>query len=325
VQPSASYQTIDVEARVSPELAGMRLDQVAAQLFADFSRSRLKQWIEQGQLLVNGEALRPRDKVFEGDLVRLRTELEDRGETQAEAIPLDIRYQDRHLLILNKPAGLVVHPAAGNWQGTLQNALLHFDPGLAVLPRAGIVHRLDKDTSGLMVVARTPASHRALVEAIQAREVGREYLALVVGVPVAGGTVDAPIGRHPTQRTRMAVVANGKPAVTHYQVLERYRAHSLLHCRLESGRTHQIRVHLSHIGYPLLGDPQYGGRLRLPPDCSDAFASVLRGFRRQALHAWRLRLRHPETGRELSLEAEMPDDFRMLIGAMKQDMEQHGA
>jgi 23S rRNA pseudouridine1911/1915/1917 synthase len=233
-------------------------------------------------------------------------------------IPLDIRYQDDQLLVINKPAGLVVHPAAGNPDGTLQNALLHYDPALASLPRAGIVHRLDKDTSGLMVVARSLAAHKSLVEQLQARSVHREYLALVQGQVTAGGSVDAPVGRHPRDRLRMAVVPSGKPALTHYRVLERFPAHTLLLVRLETGRTHQIRVHMASIHHPLVGDPLYGGRARVPRGASDGLRDALSDFRRQALHARRLELRHPATGEAVAWEAEMPADFAGLLDALRE-------
>jgi 23S rRNA pseudouridine1911/1915/1917 synthase len=317
--------TVSRSVEIGPMQSGMRLDQAAAEVLGEFSRSRLKQWIEQGALLVNGGRRRPRDRVHSGDRIELRATLEQHSQALPEAIPLDIRFEDESLLVLNKPAGLVVHPAAGNWQGTLQNALLHHAPELGMLPRAGIVHRLDKDTSGLMVVAKTLAAHQALVRALQQRLIGREYLAVVVGTPTGGGTVDAPIGRHPTQRTKMAVVPQGKPARTHFSVRERYRAHCLIHCRLESGRTHQIRVHMASIGYPLLGDPVYGGRLRLPPGADGELQETLRGFRRQALHAWRLSLQHPQAERELRWEVAPPDDFEQLLRALRRDREAHGA
>jgi len=257
--------------------------------------------------------------VLGGERVELDAVLERRDAVAAQALPLDIVYRDDALLVIDKPAGLVVHPAAGNWAGTLQNALLHLDPALAVLPRSGIVHRLDKDTSGLLVVARTPAAHKALVDALQARAVKREYRAVVNGVLAAAGVVDAPVGRHPTVRTRMAVIASGKPAVTRFRVLERFRAHSHLQVNLETGRTHQIRVHMAHVGHPLVGDPVYGGRLRLPAGCTPTLAEALRGFRRQALHAHRLGLPHPETGAWVEWESPLPDDLGRLLDALAAD------
>jgi len=302
-------------------MAGQRLDQVLATLFGDFSRSRLQQWIREGRVRVDGRVPRGRDRVSGGERVDLDAVLEPQGEVQPEAIPLDIVYQDDQLFVIDKPAALVVHPAAGNWEGTLQNALLHVDPALAVLPRSGIVHRLDKDTSGLLVVARTPAAHRRLVEALQARAVKREYRAVVAGSVVAGGTVQAPIGRHPTARTRMAVTTAGKPAVTHFRVLERFRAHSYLRVNLETGRTHQIRVHLAHVRHPIVGDPVYGGRPRLPPRPSPALVEALRSFGRQALHAHRLSLAHPASGDWLEWESPVPADMERLLAALRADAE----
>jgi 23S rRNA pseudouridine1911/1915/1917 synthase len=239
-------------------------------------------------------------------------------------IPLDIRYEDDYVLVINKPAGLVVHPAAGNPDGTLQNALLHHEPALINLPRAGIVHRLDKDTTGLMVVAKTELAHKNLVAALQARDVHREYRALVVGELVAGGTVDEAIGRHPTVRTRMAVHPTGKPAVTHYRVEERYRGHTLLAVRLETGRTHQIRVHMAYIRHPVFGDQVYGNRLRLPGGADQELIDVMRGFKRQALHAFRLGFIHPVTEEEVLFEAEIPDDMTELLELLAEDADNHG-
>jgi 23S rRNA pseudouridine1911/1915/1917 synthase len=306
-------------AEIPEDLDGKRLDQALAVLFQDYSRSRLQQWIREGQVQVDTRVLRPRDKVYAGQQVTLCPSLEPEGDWQAQAIPLTIVYEDAHLLVINKPAGLVVHPAAGNQSGTMLNALLHHAPQLENLPRAGIVHRLDKETSGLLVVAKDLASHKALVAQLQAREFEREYLAIVVGVMTAGGTVEAPIGRHPTQRTRMAVVETGKPAITHYRVQERFRAHSLIRVRLETGRTHQIRVHMAYVHYPLVGDPTYGGRLKLPRGCPPALAEALRHFRRQALHAARLGVRHPQTGEQLVWEAPLPADMDALLALLRAD------
>ncbi len=311
-----------LSARVDPALAGQRLDQALASLFDGFSRSRLQQWIREGRVLVDGKVLRARDRVCGGERVELEAVLEPRGEAQPEDIPLHIVYRDEALLVVDKPASLVVHPAAGNWEGTLQNALLHFDPGLAVLPRSGIVHRLDKDTTGLLVVARTLVAHKRLVAALAARVVTREYRAIVVGVPTAGGTVEAPIGRHPTARTRMAVVQHGRPATTHYRVLERFRAYALLEVNLETGRTHQIRVHLAHIRHPIVGDPVYAGRLRLPSGATPLLVEALSGFGRQALHAHRLALAHPVTGEWMEWEAPMPPDMQALLEALRTDAEE---
>ncbi len=313
------------QAVVSRELSGKRLDQALARLFTDYSRSRLQGWIREGRVQVDGRSCKAKEKVWAGENILLRAVLVDEGVCEAEDIPLDLLYEDEHLLVVNKPAGLVVHPAAGNWSGTLQNALLHHDPELAGLPRAGIVHRLDKDTTGLMVVARSLRAHRFLVEALQARRIKREYLAVVNGLPAVGGTVDAPIGRHPVNRLRMAVVAGGKPARTHYRVRERFRAHSLLELQLESGRTHQIRVHMAYIHHPLVGDPLYGGRPRLPAGAGDSLRSLLQGFARQALHARRLTLEHPLSGKEMSWESPVPEDLETLLQGLRHDGEEHGA
>jgi 23S rRNA pseudouridine1911/1915/1917 synthase len=310
-------------AQVSPELAGVRLDQAAAALFSEYSRSRLKSSIENGEILLNGAVARPRDKVAAGDELSLQPPAAPEIRCEPQPMELDIQFEDEHLLVLNKPAGLVVHPAAGNWQGTLQNGLLAHAPGLAALPRAGIVHRLDKDTTGLMVVAKSPLAHKALTAALAAREVKREYRALVQGRLIAGGTIDEPIGRHPAQRTRMAVNPLGKPAVTHYRVLQHFRGYTLLKVLLETGRTHQIRVHLAYQRHPLLGDPVYGARLRLPPGAADALVATLRGFRRQALHAKRLSLVHPVLQREMQWEAPYPADMRGLIEALAADADLH--
>ncbi len=307
-----------------PEQSGLRLDQTLARLFPDYSRSRLQQWVKDDRVRLAGRPCRARDRVRAGDLVEVQARLDDQVPCRPQAMDLDIRFADPALFVINKPAGLVVHPAAGNPQGTLQNGLLHRDPELVKLPRAGIVHRLDKDTSGLLVVARTPAAHRSLVEQLQARSIKREYRALVAGVMPSGGTLDAPIGRHPVHRTRMAVVRGGKPAVTHYRVLERFRAHTWLKVELETGRTHQIRVHLAHLRYPLVGDQTYGGRFRLPAGMSAHAAAVLRGFQRQALHAAKLGLRHPETGDSLEWQAPLPTDMKELLEAMRTDLRQAG-
>jgi len=311
-------------AEIPVELDGKRLDQALAVLFQDFSRSRLQQWIRDGQVQVDAQVMRPKDKVFSGQRVTLQADLAPEGEWEAQDIPLPIVYEDAHLLVINKPAGLVVHPAAGNYTGTMLNALLHHAPQLENLPRAGIVHRLDKETSGLLVVAKDLSTHKELVAQLQAREFEREYLAIVVGVMTAGGTVEAPIGRHPVQRKRMAVVDRGKPAVTHYRVVERFRAHTLIRVKLETGRTHQIRVHMAYVHFPLLGDPVYGGRLKLPKGCSEELAQTLRQFRRQALHAARLGIIHPQTGEALSWEAPLPPDMQKLLAVLQDDAQGAG-
>jgi 23S rRNA pseudouridine1911/1915/1917 synthase len=312
-------QTVELEAEIPLEMAGQRLDQALAALFPDYSRSRLQGWIRAGQVTVDGRVLRPRDKVDGGEQVRLAATLEDESRDVPEDIALDLIYEDEDILVLNKPAGLVVHPGAGNPAGTLVNALLHHRPALRVLPRAGIVHRLDKDTSGVMVVAGTPTAHASLVRQLEERSVKREYEAVCVGVMTGGGTVDAPIGRHPVDRVRMAVREGGREAVTHYRVVERFRGHTHVRCRLETGRTHQIRVHMAHVRYPLVGDPVYGGRLVMPPGASPALSEALRGFRRQALHAARLELLHPGHGEKVHFEAPVAEDLAALLAVLRAD------
>jgi len=307
-------------AQVAIELSGSRLDQALPNLFPEFSRTRLQRWIRDGRVSRDGVAVRrPREKLFGGESIVLEARLEDQVESRPEAIPLDILFEDESILVIDKPAGLVVHPAAGNPDGTLQNALLYHDPELIQLPRAGIVHRLDKGTSGLLVVARSAAAHKSLVQQLQARAVKREYLAVVSHIPTAGGSVDEPIGRHPVHRTRMAVVSAGKPAVTHYRVLERFRAHSALQVNLETGRTHQIRVHMAHIRYPLVGDQTYAGRLRLPAGINLELQNLLRTFPRQALHARRLGLAHPELGEWMEWQSEPPKDMQQLLQQLRAD------
>ncbi len=302
---------------VPHELSDRRLDQAIAELMPEHSRSRLQGWIRGGVLTLNGKAGKPRDKVMLGDRIELDAEPEARVEWQAQAIELDIVYEDEHLLVINKPAGLVVHPAAGHEDGTLVNALLNYAPEVENLPRAGIVHRLDKDTSGIMVVARSLIAHTSLVNQLQTRTMGREYEAVVVGTLTGGATVDAPIGRHPRERKKMAVVPTGKPAVTHYRLLERFAAHTHVRCKLESGRTHQIRVHMAHVRHPLVGDPQYGGRLRLPKGTTDELREVLASFQRQALHARQLTLEHPKTSEILTWQTPIPEDFEQLLSALR--------
>jgi 23S rRNA pseudouridine1911/1915/1917 synthase len=308
-----------IDCLIPPKCAGMRLDQALAELLPAYSRNRLQQGLKAGQLRVDGRHRRPRDAVVGGETVSGGLERVPEPTAVAQDIPLNILYQDTDLLVIDKPAGLVAHPAAGNRDGTLVNALLHHAPELAALPRAGLVHRLDKDTTGLLVVARSLRAHAALVEQLQARRIEREYRAVVNGLPVAGGTVDAPIGRHPVDRQRMAVTPGGRPAVTHYRVLHRFRAHALLRVTLETGRTHQIRVHLAHIRLPLLGDPVYGGRPRLPPDAASPCIAAIQGFHRQALHAERLALTHPITGERLEWRAAMPVDLATLLMALRED------
>jgi 23S rRNA pseudouridine1911/1915/1917 synthase len=314
------------EAQVPLSAAGRRFDQALAEMFPDYSRSRLAGWIKAGAVTLDGAPAPPRQLLRGGERVRLEAELAVEVESAPEAIELTVVHEDAHLLVLDKPAGLVVHPGAGNPAGTLLNALLHHDPKLAELPRAGIVHRLDKDTSGLMVVAKSLAAHTALVEMLSRHAVERQYEAVVLGTLVAGGTVDAPIGRHMGDRLRQAVrdEEDGKHAVTHYRLRERFRAHSLIQCNLETGRTHQIRVHLAHIHHPLVGDPLYGGSLRLPKGATPELVAALRGFRRQALHAERLAFQHPVTGEAMAFEAQRPLDMEALVATLRADALERG-
>ena len=311
--------------QVTEQYAGQRLDAALASMFPQYSRSRLQQWIRDGYVLLDGIAVKPRTKLAGDEVLQLNIRRDEPSdEIEPQPIPLDIVFQDDEIIVLNKPAGLVVHPAAGHADGTLVNALLHFDPGLAHLPRAGIVHRLDKDTTGLMVIARTLTAHKHLVEELQQRAIQREYQAVVQGVITAGGTVDAPIGRHSRDRVRMCVRDDGKPATTHYRVITRFRQHTHVRLILESGRTHQIRVHMQFIRHPLIGDPVYGGRQRIPPQADQQLLEQLRGFNRQALHAFRLSLLHPQSGKQLSWELPLPDDMIRLLAALDKDLEQHG-
>jgi 23S rRNA pseudouridine1911/1915/1917 synthase len=315
-------QTIRLNLTIPDAMRGRRLDQALAELVQDYSRSRLQQWIRAGQVSLDERIPQVRERLHGGETVSIDATIEPQTRSGPEDIPLQLVHADADLLIINKPAGLVVHPAAGNPAGTLLNALLHYDPALAGLPRAGIVHRLDKATSGLLVIARNLTAHKYLVDALQARLVKREYLAVVQTVLTAGGSVDAPIGRHPVDRKRMAVVAGGKESLTHYRVEERFRAHTLVRVQLETGRTHQIRVHMAHQHIPIVGDPVYGGRLRLPPGASSELQEQLAGFRRQALHAARLTLRHPSSGETVSWSAPLPADMTRLIEALRADVQQ---
>ena len=310
-------ETINRQEIVPAGLNYARFDQAASALFPEYSRSRLQSWIKGGQLTADHSSCRPRDKVHEGDVLTLQAELQPEGRFEAEAIALDIVYEDDDIIVINKPAGLVVHPGAGNPSGTLLNALLSHCPSIDSVPRAGIVHRLDRDTTGLMVVAKTLQAHADLVAQLQARDVHREYDAVVMGSMTGGGKVEEPMGRHPQQRTKMAVVQfGGKEAITHYRLQKRYRDHCHVRCFLETGRTHQIRVHMAHIRHPLVGDATYAGRPRLPKGASDALVNMLRSFPRQALHARKLELEHPISGDTMSWEVPLPDDMQALLAVL---------
>jgi 23S rRNA pseudouridine1911/1915/1917 synthase len=316
---NAEFQVIELE--IPEELAGQRLDSALARLLPEHSRTRIKGWIDAGDVKVGRLRCKPSDTAAGGARVRVRMTLEPPiAHVLPEAIALRLVHEDRDLLVVDKPAGLVVHPGAGNPRHTLQNALLGLDPTLAALPRAGLIHRLDKDTSGLLLVARTPEAQTALARQLLARTISREYLAVCVGVMTGGGTIDEPIGRHRHDRVRMTVRSDGRPAVTHYRVLERFRAHTYLAVKLETGRTHQIRLHLSHLKFPIAGDPVYGGRFARPRGASDSLADTLRAFKRQALHASTLSFDHPRTGKRLSLQSPVPADFAHLLSALREDL-----
>jgi len=311
-----------IELEIPPELAGVRLDTALARLMPEHSRTRIKSWIESGGVQVRRQACKPRDLVDAGATVTIRYAAEPADTAVlAEAIPLTVVHRDPQCFVIDKPAGLVVHPGAGNREHTLQNALLALDPELGLVPRAGIIHRLDKDTSGLLVVARTPTAQTSLSRQLMARTVTREYQAVCTGVMTGGGTIDEPIGRHRNDRLRMTVRQDGRPAVTHYRVLERFRAHTHVGVKLETGRTHQIRLHFSHLKYPIVGDPVYGGRFARPRGTTDALADTVRGFGRQALHAASLAFDQPSTGKRLSFQSPLPKDFQGLLTALRADRE----
>lgn len=311
-----SSERVKASARADATHSGLRLDQVAAALFPEYSRGRLQKWIRSGDLTVDGRVVKPTYRINVHEQLVLDAEAERQGEAIAQDIPLDIIHADDDLVVINKPAGLVVHPAVGNRDGTLQNALLYFDENLATLPRAGIVHRLDKETSGVMVVARSLRAHTRLVEQLQSRRMSRIYRAVVTGEMITGGTVDAPIGRHPRERKRMAVVTSGKPAISHYRVLQRFPGVTALEVSLESGRTHQIRVHMTHIGHPLVGDPVYGRPMKAKKGLPAAVLDTVRSFPRQALHARTLTLVHPANSEEVTFEAPLPEDIRGLLATL---------
>jgi len=313
-------QQIELTETVKQSQLGQRLDQAIAELFSDFSRSRLKEWLLDGKVTVDGAvATKPRVKVMGGESITVLAELEDEERWEAQDIPLNIVYEDEDIIVINKPRDFVVHPGAGTPDGTVLNALLHHYPAIAEVPRAGIVHRLDKDTTGLMVVAKTVPAQTRLVRALQKRNITREYEAIAIGKMTAGGMVEKPIGRHSTKRTLMAVNELGKPAVTHYRVAEHFREHTRIRLRLETGRTHQIRVHMSYLQHPLLGDIQYGGRARIPKGASQELTDMIRQFDRQALHAVMLKFTHPVSGEEMEFHAPVPDDMVAMAEALRVD------
>ena len=311
-------ESLELQGTIPETAAGTRLDRALADLFPDYSRSRLQQWLKEGTVTVDGQARRGRDRISGGERVRVSaTPAPEFQDVAPEPISLDVVYEDEDLLVVNKPAGLVVHPGAGNADGTMQNALLHRHPHLERIPRCGIVHRIDKGTTGLMVVALSDKAHTALTNQLQDKTVGREYEALVAGTFTAGGTINEPIARHPRDRKRMAVVANGRPAVTHYRLLERFSAHTLLRVFLETGRTHQIRVHMAYSQHPLVGDPVYGLRPRLPRGADDTVREALAGLGRQALHAAKLVLQHPRTEERMAWEVPRPADMDHVLDVLR--------
>ena len=315
-------QMSEVLQKIVPmELSGQRLDQALARMFPEYSRSRLKSWLLQGLITVDDRPMRPRDAVAGGESVLLQPQPEVALTSEPEAMDLDIIFEDDDCLVVNKPAGMVVHPGAGNLRGTLMNGLLHLVPELDRLPRAGIIHRLDKDTSGLLLVAKSLPAHTALVRALAEREIARHYLAVCVGVLTGGGTIDEPIGRHPVDRLKMSVQQDGKAAITHYRVIQRFAAHTYISVQLETGRTHQIRVHFAHRRHALVGDQTYGGRLAIPAGASDSLRNTLRHFRRQALHAEKLAFRHPRSAETIDLQVAPPADFAELLSALAADSE----
>ncbi len=305
---------------IPDRLIGQRIDSAMAQMLPDYSRSKITTWVRSGSALINGKAFKPKEKVLGGEVVALSIVAEKSHHWQPEDIPIDVVYEDADIIIINKPVGLVTHPGAGNWTGTLANALLYYEPSLENLDRAGIVHRLDKNTSGLMVVARSELAQKNLVEQLQTHTVSREYSAIVYGHMISGGTIDAPIGRDPKDRIRQAVVeeGEGKDAVTHYRVIDRFGHHTHVKCILETGRTHQIRVHMSFIDHPLVADPMYGGKIRFPKKSNEALKDVLKKFKRQALHAKKLTLTHPISGERLSYKAPLPQDLQDLLKVLEE-------
>ena len=303
---------------IIPErMSGQRLDAVLSELLPDLSRSKIVAWIKSGKASINNKSFKPKDKALGNEIVYLSIDQKEKISWTPEKIPLEIVFEDAEIIVINKPFGLVTHPGAGNWNGTLANALLNYDASLLNIDRAGIVHRLDKNTSGLMVVAKNAKSQKYLVEQLQSHSVVREYSAIVYGHMISGGTIDNPIGRDPKDRVKQSVLLNGKKAITHYRVIDRYHNHTHVKAVLETGRTHQIRVHLSHIGHPLIGDPLYGGQVRFPKKAKNELKATLKGFNRHALHSKKITLIHPESGKSMSWKSELPEDMQRLLSALK--------
>ncbi len=301
---------------IPDRLIGQRIDSALATMLPDYSRSKITTWVKKGDALLNNKTFKPKEKILGGEVIALSVKQEKTNEWQGEDIAIDVVYEDDDIIVVNKPVGLVTHPGAGNWTGTLANALLYYDPSLAKLDRAGIVHRLDKNTSGLMVVARSELAQKNLSEQLQIHAVSREYSAIVYGHMISGGTIDEPIGRDPKDRIKQAVVETGKDAITHYRVIDRFAHHTHVKCILETGRTHQIRVHMSYIDHPLVADSMYGGKIRFPKKAADELKEVLKGFNRQALHAKKLTLSHPITGEQMSWKAPLPQDMQDLLAVL---------
>jgi len=310
-------QKIQHKEQIPLNLRGLRVDQALASIFPQYSRSRLQSWLKDGNILINNVSMRPKDKIFGGETIEIQTKLDIEHKDQPQDIPLNIVYEDGDILVINKPSQFVVHPGAGNKDNTLLNALLHHESTLATLPRAGIVHRLDKDTSGLLVIAKNLQTHQALIKAMQERLIKREYEAIVEGTMTGGGTIDQPIGRHPKIRTKMAVTESGKPSVTHYKVIKRFSAHTYISVILETGRTHQIRVHMGYIHHPIVGDTTYGARKIIPKNANEKLKEALQSFKRQALHAKKLTLIHPKTKKEMTFEAPLPEDMQRLLSLLE--------
>ena len=303
---------------IPSRMKGARLDASLAEMLPDYSRSKITAWIKSGDALINGKIFKPKDKTSGDEIVFLTLNQKQSNDWIAEEIPLNVVYEDEDIIVINKQFGLVTHPGAGNWTGTLANALLYYDPTLSRLDRVGIVHRLDKNTSGLMVVARNEKSQKYLVEQLQNHSVDREYSAIVYGHMIAGGTVDEPIGRDSRDRVKQAVSQSGKEALTHYRAIDRFKSHTHVKAILETGRTHQIRVHLSYVGHSLIGDPMYGGRVRFPKKASEELKKALLNFKRQALHSKKLTLKHPISGEVMSWKAPLPDDMQVLLSVLKE-------
>ncbi|MCJ8312141.1 MAG: 23S rRNA pseudouridine(1911/1915/1917) synthase RluD [Saccharospirillaceae bacterium] len=316
-------EPLNLERTVTAEFSHQRVDHIAVQLFPEYSRSKLQNWIVSGELTVDGKIRKCKEKLPGGEVIRIQATLEVLQDHQPQDMPIDVIYKDDTIIVINKPMGLVVHPGAGKKDGTLLNALLFHFPELSQVPRAGIVHRLDKDTTGLMVVARTLMAHGHLIEQLQTREMGREYEAVVIGQLTGGGMVNEPIARHSTQRIKMAVQPMGKEAITHYRLLKKYDHHSHIRLKLETGRTHQIRVHMAYLHYPLVGDSTYAGRLRLPKGISEELQYELKNFPRQALHAQQLELIHPKTGEQMCFNSDLPEDFVDLLSALEFEFNSH--